>query len=172
MKKSTRCIVFVFAAVAFAPLPFARAQAKPAANDKAEIEALEKGFFAAFNSRDADAVMAFYAPGNQLYVFDATPPRAYVGWDAYKKDWQEMFATYAKISMRMVEQHITVADSMAYNYSIQSGTLVDKAGKKTEMTVRVTDVYRKTNGKWLIVHEHVSFPVDPATGKADMMSKP
>ena len=172
MKKNARSFVLVFAAVALAPLQFAAAQAKPAADGKAEIEALEKGFIAAFNARDVDAVMAFYAPGDQLYVFDAIPPRAYVGWEAYKKDWQELFATYPKISMRMVEQHITVVGPLAYNYSIQGGALVDKAGKKTEMIVRVTDVYRKMNGKWLIVHEHVSFPVDPATGKADMMSKP
>ena len=37
---------------------------------------------------------------------------------------------------------------------------------------RFTDVLRKMNGKWLIVHEHLSFPVDPETGKADFLSKP
>jgi ketosteroid isomerase-like protein len=36
----------------------------------------------------------------------------------------------------------------------------------------VTDVYRKIHGKWLIFHEHVSFPVDLATGQADVLSKP
>jgi ketosteroid isomerase-like protein len=38
--------------------------------------------------------------------------------------------------------------------------------------VRITDVYRKIGGKWLIVLEHVSVPVDLATGKPDMLSKP
>jgi len=38
--------------------------------------------------------------------------------------------------------------------------------------VRVTDVYRKTGGRWKIVQEHVSVPVDFATGKPDMLSKP
>ncbi len=45
-------------------------------------------------------------------------------------------------------------------------------GKALELTVGVTDVYRKINGKWLIVHEHVSVPVDPNTGQADLQSKP
>jgi ketosteroid isomerase-like protein len=40
------------------------------------------------------------------------------------------------------------------------------------MTLRLTDVLREINGKWLIVHEHVSVPVDVATGKADLTSKP
>jgi len=38
--------------------------------------------------------------------------------------------------------------------------------------VRVTDVYRKVGGAWLIVLEHVSVPVDLGTGKGDLASKP
>ena len=38
--------------------------------------------------------------------------------------------------------------------------------------MRVTDCYRKIDGKWLITHEHVSVPVDLATAKADLASKP
>jgi hypothetical protein len=40
------------------------------------------------------------------------------------------------------------------------------------LVTRETDVYRKINGKWLVVEEHVSFPVDVATGKPDLLSKP
>ena len=47
-------------------------------------------------------------------------------------------------------------------------------GTPIDMTVRVTDVYRKIDGKWLIVQEHVSVPIDFSTGKPvpDLMSKP
>ena len=41
-----------------------------------------------------------------------------------------------------------------------------------DLVVRVTDVYRKLKGKWLIVQEHVSVPVDLATQKPDLLSKP
>lgn len=40
-----------------------------------------------------------------------------------------------------------------------------------EVTVRVTDGYKKINGQWLISHEHVSVPVDLATMKPDLDSK-
>jgi len=36
----------------------------------------------------------------------------------------------------------------------------------------VTDIYRKINGKWLIIHEHISVPVDLTTNKADLAAKP
>jgi ketosteroid isomerase-like protein len=45
-------------------------------------------------------------------------------------------------------------------------------GQPIDMVVRVTDGYRKVDGNWLIAHEHVSVPVDFATGKPDLMSKP
>ncbi len=45
---------------------------------------------------------------------------------------------------------------------------------RQEFVVRVSDVYRKIDGKWLIVQEHVSVPIDFTTGKPvpDMMSRP
>ncbi len=47
-----------------------------------------------------------------------------------------------------------------------------KDGSKFSFTVRVTDGYRKVNGKWVITQEHVSVPVDLATSKPDLASKP
>jgi ketosteroid isomerase-like protein len=38
-------------------------------------------------------------------------------------------------------------------------------------TLRTTDCYRKVKGKWLIVHEHYSVPVDLSTAKADLASR-
>jgi ketosteroid isomerase-like protein len=141
--------------------------------DKAQIEMLEKRYNQAFNSKDVDGIMACYAPGTSLFVFDAIPPREYPSWEAYKKHWEGLFACYpCPLSNTISEQSITVVGSVAYGHSIQSGFFTRKDGSKVNSAVRVTDVYRKINGKWLIVHEHVSFPVDIDTGKADLLSKP
>jgi ketosteroid isomerase-like protein len=47
-----------------------------------------------------------------------------------------------------------------------------KDGNAMDVTMRITDVLRKADEKWLIVHEHVSVPVELASGKADLTSKP
>ena len=47
-----------------------------------------------------------------------------------------------------------------------------KEGQPLDLTFRVSDGYKKINGKSMIVEEHLSFPVDVATGKGDMSSKP
>jgi ketosteroid isomerase-like protein len=118
-------------------------------------------------------VMAGYAPGDQLFVFDLVPPREYPSWDAYKKDWQELFAQFSgPIHNTNSELSITVDGSTAYSHYISAGMMTAKDGTTSELTVRITDVYRKIGGKWLIVLEHVSVPVDLATGKPDLLSKP
>jgi len=155
------------------PSAVARAQAKTASSSRAEIEALETRYINAFNTKDVDQIMSCYAPGKMLFVFDAVPPREYPSWDAYKRDWEGLFSAYpGPISATISEQSIAVVGAVAYGHNIQSGYFTAKDGTRLNVAVRVTDVYRKIRGKWLIVQEHVSFPVDIATGKADLLSKP
>lgn len=142
-------------------------------SDKAAIEALEQKFIAAMNAKDVDAIMRSYAPGADLFVFDVAPPRQHVGWDDYKKDWQDSFAALpGPIKFSISDLTVTVIGSVAYSHSIQGGYMTRKDGSRLNAVVRVTDVYRKVHGHWLVVQEHVSVPVDFETGKADLLSKP
>ncbi len=141
-------------------------------SDKAQIQALEKGFTAAFNAKDSKKIMSYYARQG-LFVFDVTPPRQHVGWADYKKDWDDIFATFpGPTTFTLSDLSITVSGDVAYGHSIQDSHFTAKDGSKIELVVRVTDVYRKIGGKWLIVQEHVSIPVDLDTMKPDPMSKP
>jgi ketosteroid isomerase-like protein len=146
--------------------------ADTSAQDQAAIRALEDHFVTAFNAKDVNGIMAAYAPGDTLVVFDAVPPRQYNGWAAYKKDWEDTFAAFpGPVEMKTTDLDVEVGGDVAFSHCIQSGTLTGKDGKPFPLTVRVTDGYRKINGQWLITHEHVSVPVDFATMKPDMSSK-
>ncbi|MBV8116218.1 MAG: nuclear transport factor 2 family protein [Silvibacterium sp.] len=142
-------------------------------NDEAQIRALEQRFAEAFKAKDVDGIMANYEDSRNLVFFDVVPRREYLGWDAYKKDWQDFFASIGPITLFEVKDlTVNVDGSLAYSYSFQHYLAKMKTGESKDVTVRVTDVYRKRVGKWLIVQEHVSVPVDPQTGKADLKSKP
>ena len=169
-----RNLVVVVGCLLLAAFLQVSAQAKSGGtDDKAAIENLEKRYIDAFNARDVNAIMALYAPGNGLFVFDAVPPREYPSAEEYRKDWEELFAAYpGPLSNAISEQSITLVGSVAYGHNIQTGYFTRKDGSRVDVVVRVTDVYRKIGGKWLIVQEHVSFPVDIDTGKADLLSKP
>jgi ketosteroid isomerase-like protein len=158
---------------AAAPSKTPTAAAKPAGpSDHAQIEALEKGVVAGFDAKNADKIMSYYA-GQGLFVFDVSPPREHVGWADYKKDWQDLFAAFPGPATNQIsEQSITVVGSVAYGHSIQDAHFTAKDGSTMELVVRITDVYRKLGGKWKIVQEHVSVPVDLDTLKPDTLSKP
>jgi uncharacterized protein (TIGR02246 family) len=142
------------------------------AKDQADIQALEGRFQTAFNAKDVNAIMALYTPDQSMIVFDAVPPRQYIGWAAYKKDFEDFFAAFpGPADLKMTDLDITVGGDVAYGHNIERTTMTDKSGKKVEMTVRVTDGYKKVNGQWLISHEHVSVPVDLNTMKPDLDSK-
>ena len=142
------------------------------AQDQAAIKALEDKFVAAFNAKDTKAIMSLYVPDQSLIVFDAAVPRQYTGAAAYTKDWNDFWAMFpGAANFDMSDLDITVGGNVAYGHSIQHATMTDKKGKKMEMTVRVTDGYKKVNGQWLISHEHVSVPVNFTTMKPDLNSK-
>jgi uncharacterized protein (TIGR02246 family) len=166
----------ILTALSFAILASANAVAAdpPAAGaDKAAIQALEDTYNEGLNSKDVDKVMSVYAPGKQLFVFDVVPPREYKGWDAYKKDFEELFSGFpGPMKNTISEQTIHVVGSLAYGHNIQSGEFTGKDGTKVKIVVRTTDIYRKMNGKWLIVEEHNSVPIDMDTMKAELLSKP
>jgi ketosteroid isomerase-like protein len=142
-------------------------------NDEAQIRALEDQFADAFKAKDVDSIMANYEHSQNLVFFDVVPRREYLGWDAYKKDWQDFFASIGPITLFEVENlTVNVDGTVGYSYSFQHHLAKTKTGGSRDVTVRVTDVYRKRGGKWLIVQEHVSVPVDPQTDKGDLQPKP
>jgi ketosteroid isomerase-like protein len=122
--------------------------------DERTVRALYDRYLVAFRAKDIDKIMSLYLPNESLVVFDAVPPRQYLGAKAFRKDYEGFFAVFPGPNAgKFDELHVTAAGTLAYAHTI-------------------TDVFRKINGKWIIVHEHASWPVDPATGKADFLSKP
>jgi len=169
MRMRTATTVALILGVALSVLP---AAAQPT-SDEAKIRALEAQFAAAFNAKDADAIMKVYVPNESLVVFDVVPPRQYVGANAYRKDWQDFFAhVKGPLKFEISDLGITTDGRLGYSHSIQRVSGTDSKGQPIDLTVRVTDVYRKIRGNWVIVHEHVSVPVDLDTGKPDLSSKP
>ena len=141
--------------------------------DKAQIQALEEQLAAAIAAKDVDKIMQFYAPGEDLFVFDIIPPRQYVGAAAYRKDYEGFLSTVAAggITNQISDLDITAGGKLAFAHYTSHMVATDKNGAKADMVIRTTDCLKKIKGKWLIVHEHNSVPVDVASGKGDLMSK-
>lgn len=110
--------------------------------------------------------MGVYATGESPFVFDVVgPPAVHTSWKAYREAFEHMFAAIkGPLHFTMSDLHIDVSGDVAYSRSLQRVTGVHASDEKSfDYTVRVTDVYRKIDGKWLIVQEHLSLPLDRST---------
>jgi len=163
------------AAVAIAALLMVawRTYASAASAYDQAIKLLDMSLADGVRTKDIDKIMACYMNSEKLVVFDVIPPREYTGWDAYKANWQG-FLNQCKDSPTWDESdlHILGGETWAFSHSIVHLVCTQQNGTKLDMVLRVTNGYARFKTKWLIAHQHISVPVDLATGKADLQSKP
>jgi len=139
--------------------------------NEAAIRELIDGFVEAVRAKDINGVMSVYAP--DLVAFDVVPPLQYVGAEAFRKVWQEVFETFqGPIPYEVRDLSITAGDDVAFCHSLNRNSGTMKNGRKTDLWLRWTACYRKTNGQWRIAHLQISVPVDLRTGKAMVDLKP
>ena len=115
--------------------------------------------------------MSAYA--SNMVTFDIVPPLQKVGAEGKRKNWMDVFATYRPpLGYEIRDLTIAVDGDVAFGHSLNriSGAL--KNGTEIEQWVRWTTCFRKIDGNWLIVHDHVSVPTDFATGKALLGLRP
>ena len=140
-------------------------------NNEAAIRELIDRFANAFRVKDVDGCMSVFAP--EIVSYDILPPLQAVGAETFVSHWQEFFGSYqGQIDVEFPDVTIAAGDDVAFSYCLHriAGTL--KTGQKTDFWLRWTAGWRKSNGKWRIVHEQVSVPVDFRSGKAMMDLKP
>lgn len=170
MQRTLVVAVVLFALALGAP---GSARAQDDTKAEKELRAIGARWADAFRHKDADAIIKFYVPGDSLVVFDVIPPRQYVGSEAYRQDFKSFFDTFkGPLKLEVSDYFVSARGGMGYARSIQHVVGRDTNGQRMDFTVRSTDCFQKIDGKWYIVHEHVSVPVDLTTGKADLQSKP
>lgn len=164
------------AAILFAAVGLIGARSYGAASptsDEREIRKIYDRFSAAIKAKDLNGVMAMYTRDEHAVYFDAFVPRQYIGYTAYRKDYAEFFKLFpGPSSSAIYDLHVAASGDLAYASSIDRWVVTGADKKPVEMIFRSTDVFRKVKGKWLVIHEHLSFPVDPVTSQVDFMSKP
>jgi ketosteroid isomerase-like protein len=122
-------------------------------------------------AHDINGVMEIYAP--EVVAYDYSPPLQYVGKEAYRKDYEELFSQFdGPINIEFPDLKVVAGDTVGYAYALEhiKGTM--KNGQKIDLWGRCTSGFRKINGKWLDTHDHCSVPADLDTSKAALDLKP
>jgi ketosteroid isomerase-like protein len=119
----------------------------------------------AIRSRNIDAVMAIYSP--DIVSYDIGPPLRYAGAEGKRQAWEEVFDAYTgPIAYEVRDLKVTAEGEVAFVCSVNyvHGTLSN--GHVTDLWLRWTACFRRIDGAWLIVHDHVSVPADLVHGQA------
>jgi uncharacterized protein (TIGR02246 family) len=146
----------------------ARTSETTPARDEAEIRQLMEDWMSALSAKDLDRLMKHYAP--EVRFFDAVPPFQHQGAAAYRGSWEACFPYLPpSIGAEMRGMKITVGGDTAFAHGFTRVTNRETGQAATCGWVRATVCFQRRDGTWKVVHEHVSVPFDPQTGKAALM---
>lgn len=136
------------------------AQSKKSSGPDAEFKDLIRQYYEAWSAANTDKPAPLYAKDAGLVFYDLTPLK-YTGWEEYKQGVQKYFFD------QMVSGTLTPKDDLQatrkgnFAWTSVTGHLSAKMkdGKSMEVETRHTAIWEKRGGKWLIVHEHFSAPM-------------
>lgn len=135
------------------------------AAERAVLDVTDRAMKAS-EKKDIDGAMEMIADDIDSFEHDA--PLVYHGADAVREVCQKGFdLSDDDLTVEFKPLKVIARDDIVVAWGFNRM----KSGKM-ESWSRATRVFQKTDGEWKAVHQHVSFPYDPETGKAQMDLKP
>ncbi|HXJ86064.1 MAG TPA: nuclear transport factor 2 family protein [Candidatus Binatia bacterium] len=131
----------------------AKKTASPAP-DKAYLQKIWDGWA----TLDPANTAKFYATGPHTF-FDIAPLK-YNSWDEYEKGVKGVLAGYKSAKFTVNEDAaVHPSGDLVWATATVKEEMTNKSGKVEMGSFRWTVVFENEDGKWLIVHEHVSAPL-------------
>lgn len=145
--------------------------AKTMTQDEREIRDLIARWSRAVEAKDTVGIVEAYTP--QTVLYDAIPPFKTVGAKAIAKLWDDCFPYFPdKFRSEHKDLTVEVSGDVAFVHAMHHFVPEPADHPSGSTWMRVTACYRRIEGQWRVVHEHVSVPFDPMTGKAVYITDP
>ncbi|MFC8358943.1 YybH family protein [Streptomyces griseorubiginosus] len=137
-----------------------RTDAPDAGDDEAQIRALVTAWAAAVHRGDLAGVVADHA--QDIVLYDVPPPHHGIrGLAAYRAHWPPFFAWQAQGACFDIETlDVTAGTDVAYAHALLRCATPEELAAHPDVRLRLTLGLRKERGRWLVAHEHHSFPHD------------
>ena len=127
-------------------------------DDEKQIRALIEDWASAVHAGDLDGVLADHAA--DIVMFDVPPPDDGIrGIDAYRAAWPPFFSWQASgARFEIVSLDVTAGEDVAFAYALLRCNTDEGLRDDPDQRLRLTVGLRKDDGRWLVTHEHHSFP--------------
>ena len=134
-------------------------KAIPHSADESAIRSVLDAWTCATREGRHDDVLANH--DEKVLIYDVLPPMKYSSASEYRKSW-DAWQPDAQVEMRfeLEDLEVTACSDAAFAHGTLQcgGTLPD--GKFFRDTVRATFCFSKKDGKWKVVHQHISKPYE------------
>ena len=126
--------------------------------DTDQIRALITGWAEAVHRGDLPGVLVDHA--EDIVMFDVPPPYEGVrGLAGYRATWPPFFEWQARgAAFEIVDLDITADGDVAYAHALLRCGLPHELAENPANRLRLTIGLRKQDGRWVVAHEHHSFP--------------
>ena len=134
-----------------------------------EVAAVLEEYRDAVHAKDVDRFVAIFA--DDVRVFDMWGTWSHNGIDSWREMAEGWFGSLGNELVRVEFDDVqtTVGDDVAVLSAFVTFTGLSADGDELRsLNNRLTWELRKTDGRWKVVHEHTSAPVEMATGKVDL----
>ncbi|MDP3197824.1 nuclear transport factor 2 family protein [Tabrizicola sp.] len=122
---------------------------------RAEIEQMLGAWSAAVRAHDLNG--AVQGRSADIVMFDVPAPLQAKGIDAYRDTWTLYFGDEGSRRFDLLETHIVAGEDVGWVRAILRCTTDDAPAGRLTMGLRRVD------GRWVVEHEHHSFPVPQAS---------
>src|SRR5688572_27009726 len=134
---------------------------------RAEIDAIAQ----AVQLKDVHEMLMHCAP--DIVSFDMLPPLKHEGAQAIRRDWASALAPLeGPVEYEVRDLDIAIGGDVAFAHSLNRFGGTGRDGRRTVSWLRSTLGFRRIDGRWKLVHEHVSVPFDMGTSKALLNLQP
>jgi uncharacterized protein (TIGR02246 family) len=129
-------------------------------SDEAQIRTLIERWAEAVHGGDLGTVLEDHA--GDIVMFDVPPPYDGVrGIDAYRDTWPSFFEWQARgASFEIVSLDVVAGADVAYAHALLRCGMPAELEANPANRLRLTLGLRKEGGRWVVAHEHHSFPLE------------
>jgi uncharacterized protein (TIGR02246 family) len=126
-------------------------------DNESQIRALIERWARAVHEGDMDGVLVDHS--DDIVMFDVPPPDDGVrGIAAYRETWPPFFRWQQGASFEIVSLAVTAGDDVAFAHALLRCGTPEELHRNPDNRLRLTIGLRKQAGRWVVTHEHHSFP--------------
>ena len=127
--------------------------------DEDQIRTLIERWAEAVHAGDMDGVLADHA--HDIVMYDVPPPYDGVrGIDDYRATWPGFFEFQRRgATFDILTLEVTAGEDVAFAHALLRCGTQEEHDANPANRLRLTIGLRKEDGRWIVAHEHHSFPI-------------